>query len=156
MMYINGVFLYWADVTFHMSISMFLLHGAHEEVRRQQDLLLLWLLLGEFGLSILHGGDGRWQQRALLRWLLLGEYGLTYFSTHISLFLLLHNVRMILGTNKANRAEDEGMSMLNLIHKAWDEEMYCEMELFLSERNYFILCISCIHDDVGHHMFVTW
>ena len=58
MMCNDGVCLYWADVTFQMSISMFLLHDTHEEVRRQQDILLLWLLLGEFGLSILHGGDG--------------------------------------------------------------------------------------------------
>ena len=30
MMCIDGVHLYWADMTFHMSISMFLLHDAHE------------------------------------------------------------------------------------------------------------------------------
>ena len=91
-------------MTFHMSISMFLLHDVHEEERKQKDLLLLWLLLGEFGLSILHGGDGGWQRRALLRWLLLGEYGLTSLSTHIAPFLiLLHNIGMMLGSNKANR-----------------------------------------------------
>ena len=72
MMCIDGVYLYWADVTFHMSISMFLIHDAHEKERKQQDLLLLWLLLGEFGLSNLHGGDGGWKQEALLWWLLLG------------------------------------------------------------------------------------
>ena len=107
-------------------------------------------------MSILHGGDGGWQQEALLRWLLLGEYGSTYFSTHISLFLLLHDVGMMLGSNKANRAKDEGMSMLNILYKTWDEEMLCETGLFLCVKNHFNLCISCIDDDVGHHMVVTW
>ena len=60
MMCIDDVSLYWADVIFHMFISMFFLHDAHEEERKQQDLLLLWFLLGEFGFSILHGGDGGW------------------------------------------------------------------------------------------------
>ena len=60
MMCIDGVCLYWDDVTFHMSISMFLLHDAHEEERKQQYHLFLWFLLGEFGLSILHGGHGGW------------------------------------------------------------------------------------------------
>ena len=109
MMCIDGVCLYGADVTFNMSISMFLLHDAHEEVKRKKYILLLWLLLGVFGSSILHGGDGGWQQEALLRWLLLGEYGLTSLSTHISLFLLLHNVGMILGSNKTNKDTYEGM-----------------------------------------------
>ena len=62
---------------------------------------------------------------------------------------------MMIGTNKANRDKDEGMSMLNLLHETWDEEMLCEMELFLCGKNHF-LCISCIDDDVGHHMVVTW
>ena len=119
--------------------------------------MLLWLLLGEFGLSILHGVDGGWQQRALIQWLLLGKYGLTYFSTHIAPFLLLlHNTGMILGSNKANRDKYESIAMLNQIHKAWDGEMYCEMELFRYGKRQFILCISCINDDVGHHMVVTW
>ena len=57
----NGVFLYWASMTFYMSFGMLLLfHDSHDGVKRQQDLLLLWFLLGEFGLSILHGGDGVW------------------------------------------------------------------------------------------------
>ena len=34
--------------------------------------------------------------------------------------------------------------------------MYCEMELFLCGKRDFILYISCINDDVGHHMVVTW
>ena len=59
MMCIDDV-LYGTDVTSHMSISMLLFHDAHEEERKQQDLLLLGLILGEFGLSILHGGDGGW------------------------------------------------------------------------------------------------
>ena len=60
MMCINGAYLYWDDMKFHMPMIMSLLHDAHGEERGQQDLLLLWLLLGEFGLSILHGGDGGW------------------------------------------------------------------------------------------------
>ena len=84
-------------------------------------------------------------------------YGLTSLSTHIApSLLLLHNVGMMLGSNKANRAKDESISILNQIHKAWDEEMYCEMELILCGKSHFILCISCINDDVGHHMVVTW
>ena len=139
MMCINGVNFYWADVTFHMSIIMFLLHDAHQEERKQQDLLFLWLLLGDFGLSILHGGDGGWQQRALLWWLLLGEYGLKKISTHIThLLLILHNFGKMLGSNKANRDKDEIISMLNQIHKAWDEEMYYEMEIFLCGKSHFI------------------
>ena len=95
MMCIDDVSLYWVDVTFHMSISMFLLHDAHEEERKKKGLLLLCFLLGDFGLSILHGGDGGWKKRALLWWLLLGEYGMKSFSTHISPFLLLlHNFGM--------------------------------------------------------------
>ena len=60
MMCINGAYLYWADETLQMSTSMFLLHDAHEEVKRKQDLLLLCFLFVEFDLSILHGGDGGW------------------------------------------------------------------------------------------------
>ena len=79
---------------------------------------------------------------------------MTYLSTHIAPFLLiLRNFGMMLGSNKANRAKDEIISML--IHKAWDGEMYCEMELFLCGKGHFILCISCNDDDVGHHMVVT-
>ena len=48
------------------------------------------------------------------------------------------------------------MTMLNQIHKAWDEEMYYVMELFLYGESYFILCISCIEDVFGHYMVVTW
>ena len=80
---------------------------------------------------------------------------MTSFSTHISLFLLFHNVGLMLGSNKANRAKDEGMSMLNVLHKTWDEELLCEMGLFLCEKNHFVLCISCI-DDVGQLMVVNW
>ena len=64
MMCINGAYLYWDDMKFHMPMIMSLLHDAHKEGRRQKYLLLIWLLLGEFGLSILHEGDGGWKQRA--------------------------------------------------------------------------------------------
>ena len=113
--------------------------------------------MGDVVLSILHGGDGGWQQRALLQWLLFGEYGLTYFSTHITPFLLLlHNIGMILRSNKANKAKNEGMSILYLLYETWDEEILCEMRLFLCEKKNFILCISCIDDDVGQLIVVTW
>ena len=46
--------------------------------------------------------------------------------------------------------------MLNQLHKSCDEEMYCRMELFIYGEDHFILCISCINDDVRHHMVVTW
>ena len=42
MMCIDDFYLYWDDVTLHMSISMFFLLDAHEEERKQQYLLLLW------------------------------------------------------------------------------------------------------------------
>ena len=64
----------------------------------------------------------------------------------MSIFLLLHNVGMMLGTNKANRARDEAMSVLNELHKTWDEEMNYELELSRCGRNHYILCISCIDD----------
>ena len=81
---------------------------------------------------------------------------MTSLYAHISLFLLLHNFGVMLGSKKANMAKDEGMSMLNLLHETWDEEILCEMGLFLCEKNHFFLCISCIDDDVGHHMVETW
>ena len=63
MMCINGTYLYWDDVTFHMSISMFLLHDAHVEEGKLQDLLLLWLLLGELAcpsyMEEMEGGSKR-------------------------------------------------------------------------------------------------
>ena len=49
MMCIDDDTLYWADVTYHISISMVWFHDAHEEERGQQYLLLLWLLLNEYG-----------------------------------------------------------------------------------------------------------
>ena len=63
---------------------------------------------------------------------------------------------MKFGSNKTNRAKYERISMLNLTHETWDEDMYCVMELFLFEENHLIVCTSCIDDDVGHHMVVTW
>ena len=79
-------------------------------------------------------------------------------STHItSSLLLLHNLGMVeFGSKKANRAKYESISILNLIHETWDEDMYCVMELFLCEENHLIVCTSCIDDDVGHHMVATW
>ena len=59
----DGIDLYWDDMTFHMSIIMLLLHCLHENVKKQQDILLLWLILGEFGLTYshsLHNDDGGW------------------------------------------------------------------------------------------------
>ena len=38
-----------------MSMSMLLLHGLHDDdVRLQQESLLLWLFLGEYGLTFSH------------------------------------------------------------------------------------------------------
>ena len=42
MMFDNGVCLYWAEMKFHMSFSMLLLlHDSHDDVKRQQEILLL-------------------------------------------------------------------------------------------------------------------
>ena len=81
---------------------------------------------------------------------------MTSLSTDIAPSLLLfHNVGMMLGSNKANKAKNVSIKMLNQIHETWDGEMCCVMELFLCGKRYFILCISCIDDDVGNHMVVT-
>ena len=51
----QGVWMYWGDVIFFISIIMFLSHDFYDGgVRRQQELLLLWLLLGEYGLYFSH------------------------------------------------------------------------------------------------------
>ena len=104
--------------------------------------------MGEFGLIILHGGDGGWQQRALLRWLLLGEYGLTSLSTHItSSLIIFHNFeKMEFGSDKANMAKYGSISMLNLVHETWDG-VYCMMKLFPCGKSYYILCLTCIVDN---------
>ena len=59
---------------------------------------------------------------------------MTLWSTHMSLFLLLHNVVMMLESNKANRAEDKGISMLNVLHETWEVEILCEMGLSFVRR----------------------
>ena len=46
----NGVFLYWDDMKVHMSFNMLLLlHDSQDDVDRQQEILLLWILLGDSG-----------------------------------------------------------------------------------------------------------
>ena len=70
MMWHQGACLYYVDVTSHMSITILLLHDLHHDnARRQQESLLLWLLLGEYAKMIyshaLHDIDGGWQQDAL-------------------------------------------------------------------------------------------
>ena len=80
---------------------------------------------------------------------------MTSLSIHVAPSLLLHNAEMMeFGSNKANRAKNESITMLNQVHKTWDGGMYCMMKLFLCGKSYFILCLSCIYDDVGHHMIV--
>ena len=77
---------------------------------------------------------------------------------HISSsLLLLHNLRMMeFGSNKANKAKYGSTSMLNLVHETWDEGVDCMMDIFLCGESHYILCLSCIVDNVGHHMVVTW
>ena len=54
MMY-EGVGLYFVDETTHMSIIVLLLHDLHfDNARRQQESLLLWQLLREYGLKFFH------------------------------------------------------------------------------------------------------
>ena len=70
-------------------MSMLLLHGLHDDdVRWQKESLLVWLLLGEYGLTFfhtLHNDDGGWQQEAFLRFLFLGEYGHhTWYSNEVA------------------------------------------------------------------------
>ena len=61
---------------------------------------------------------------------------------------------MEFGSNKANRANNKGITVLNQIHETWERGMFCMMELFLHGRSYFILCLSCVYDGVGHHVIV--
>ena len=49
------VWVHCVDMTLFMSIFMFSPHDLYDGgVRRQQELLLLWLLLGEYGLNLSH------------------------------------------------------------------------------------------------------
>ena len=79
MMWHKGACFYYVDETSHMSINILLLHDLyHDNVRRQQESLFLWLLLGEYGLissHTLHENDRGWKQEALQQWLLLRDYG---------------------------------------------------------------------------------
>ena len=74
----------------------------------------------------------------------------------MSLFILLYNFGMMLRSNKANRAKNEGMKSLFLLHVAWDGGILCELELSFCGRNHLSLCISCILEDVGQLMVFTW
>ena len=47
--------MYWGDVIYFMATIMLLLHSLYGDgVGRQQELLLLWILLGEYGLIFSH------------------------------------------------------------------------------------------------------
>ena len=47
--------MYWGDVIFFISTIMLLLNDLYDDgVGRQLELLLLWLLLGEYGLILSH------------------------------------------------------------------------------------------------------
>ena len=79
MMWHKGACLYYVYDTSHMSITVLLLHDLHhDDVRMKQESLLLWLLLGGYGLispHTLHDDDRGWKQESLQPWLLLGDYG---------------------------------------------------------------------------------
>ena len=57
---------------------MLLLHDLHhDDVKWQQESLLLWLPLGEYGMLSYHtlpDDDRGWKHEALHRWILLGGY----------------------------------------------------------------------------------
>ena len=85
----------------------------------------------------------------------MGEYGLKfYMSIHMSLLLSFHSVDMMLGANKANRANDQSMERCNLLYVTWVGEIFHELGLSTLGMNHFILCISCIEENYGHH--ATW
>ena len=67
MMWQQRTCLYCSDMTSHTSISMLLLHDLHHDyVRWQQESLLLWLLLGEYGLispHTFHDDERGWKQK---------------------------------------------------------------------------------------------
>ena len=51
----QGVWMYWGDVIYFISTIMFLLHSLYgDDVGRQQELLLLWRFLREYGLIFSH------------------------------------------------------------------------------------------------------
>ena len=57
----------------------------------KQEALLWWLLLREYGSLTCFHDDIAWQKKAFLCWLLLGEYGLTLFMfSHMFLLLVFH------------------------------------------------------------------
>ena len=89
--------------------------------------------------------------------MLFRSYGLKlYMFIHMSLLLILHIVGMILGSNKGNGAKDGSMERYNLLHIAWDGEIFYDKELSTLGKNHFISCISCIYEFLGHHMVATW
>ena len=93
----------------------------------------------------------------MLRWLLLGKYGLTLFMfSHMSLLLIFHYDDVIFDSYIANMASDEGIDICNLLDVSWVGEIFHELGLSTLGMNHFILCISCIEKNFGHHMVSTW
>ena len=101
--------------------------------------------------------DLAWQQEDLLRWLLLGEYGLTLFMfIHMSLLRFFHYVDVMFGSYMANTANDESIDRCNLLYVSWVGEVVHELGLSTLGMNHLILCISRVEKIFGHHMVSTW
>ena len=92
-----------------------------------------------------------------LQWCLLEEYGLTlYMFIHMSLLLIFHYVDVMFGSYMANRANDVSIDRCNLLYVSCVGETVHEFGLSTLGMNHFILCISCIEENFGHHMVSTW
>ena len=90
-------------------------------------------------------------------WLLLGEYGLELFMfSHMSLLLVFHYDEVMFDSYMANMANDEGIDVCNILYVSLVGEIVHELGLSILGMNHFILCISCIEDNFGHHMVATW
>ena len=56
-------------------------------------------------------------------------------------------------TNKVN---DGSIDRSNLLYVSWVGEIVHELGLSTLGMNHFILCISCIEENFGHHIVATW
>ena len=79
-----------------------------------------------------------------------------FMFIHMSLLLVFHYVYVMFGSYMANRANDERIYRCNLLYVSWVREIVHELGLSTLGMNQFILCISCIEKNFGHHMVATW
>ena len=79
-----------------------------------------------------------------------------FMFSHMSLLLFFHYNDVMFDSYMANMANDEGIDVCNLLYVSWVGEIFLELGLSTLGMNHFILCISCIEKNLGHHMVATW